>query len=441
MGEHGRRPFVKPRTLGDHRPPTPRSSPALAVSVIEPLDGTRSTAQPHLSEVTAPLERSAETPPEDAKVQSGVGRGSRLQASLNKLVVSAYKMAGFAVLSVILFGLVSYLALNAYYFVSSSWIVPTVLSPSDERVLQLDTLAGQQEAAKGALVAKKLELASQLKAAQRTVDTELAFQQAFRVAVAVDLSDRKTELGRLKSLASSYVASKGAIHESNEAYAGISRSSLDEQYRAHVIDLEQKLAGNYQIAQIAGSNLGLDVKGVEIDTRVAQLSREVASLETAGDAAGAGMRPAEPLTYDILRIEREYDQSVLLWAKARDDAEALQKSIDTLDEMIARHDRLLDTIAKSPYVMAANKNLTMAIVPYENRKNAGVGTPVYGCRLGLVGCSNVGQVAEVLDGEVLTKHPLHNKDLRGIMVRLELRDAQWIEQPVLHVGGRPLWMF
>jgi hypothetical protein len=360
--------------------------------------------------------------------------------TLNKLVVSAYKVAGFGVLSIILFGLASYLAINAYYYVSSSWIVPTVLSPSDERVLQLDALAAQQEAAKGALVTKKLELESQLKAAHRTVDTEVAFQNAFLDAMTTDLSDRKTELGRLKSLLGSYAASKRSILQSNEAYSGMSRATLDEQFQAHVIDKEQMLTGNYQIAQIAGANLGLDVKSVEIDTRVAQLAREVASLENARGFAGRGQHPTGQLTYGVLHIEREFEQSVLISAKARDDAEALQKSVDMLDEIVARHERLLDTIAKSPYVMAADKNLTMALVPYENRKNVTVGTPVYGCKVGLVWCTKVGQVAEVIDGEVLTKHPLHNKDLRGVMVRLTLSDPTSIEQPVLHVGGRPLWI-
>jgi hypothetical protein len=377
--------------------------------------------------------------PDPAALKSGVHRAPRFNPmALNKLVVSVYKIAGFGILTIILLGLVSYLSVNVYYFVSSSWVEPTVLSPTDERVLQLDALSAQQEAAKGNLMTKQLELQAELKTAHQVLDVELAFQDAFRDAMATDLSDRKTELARLRSLLSTYAASKWSILRANDAYAGMSRESLAEQYRAHVINQDEMLTGNYQLAQIAGANLGLDQKSVEISTQVAQLTREIESLRSAHAAAMTGGRTKGQVSYDVLHIKHEFDQSVLAASKARHDAEALESSIAMLGEIIVRHERLIDMISRSPYVMAADKNLTMAFVPYENKKSVTVGAPVYGCKVGLVWCSRVGEVAEIIDGEVLQKHPLHNKDLRGVMVRLSLQDPKWIEQPVLHVGGRPL---
>ena len=329
---HGRLSPVPP-------PPSHVSAPA-AAPVAAPV--TPPAPEPHVPEA----------PPVDPALQSGIRHVRVDSMALNKLVVSAYKVAGFVILSVILFGLASYLAINVYYFLSSSWIVPTKLSPTDDRVLQLDALASQQEAAKGNLVTRKLELESQLKAAHRIIDTELAFQEGFRSAMATDLSDRKTELARLRALLGTYAASKRSIVKSNEAYAGMSRENLDGQFRAHVIDQEQMLTGNYQIAQIAGANLGLDEKNVEIDSRVSSLWREVASLESAREAAASGRRGGTQLSYDILHIKHDFDASVLASAKAGDDAEALEQSVDMLDAIIARHEHLIATISRSPYVLA-----------------------------------------------------------------------------------------
>ena len=72
-------------------------------------------------------------------------------AQLNKWVVSIYKLVGFAVLTLIVLALVMYLGSTLFYWYSTSWIMPTVIAPTDERVLQLSSTLAVQASARDKL--------------------------------------------------------------------------------------------------------------------------------------------------------------------------------------------------------------------------------------------------------------------------------------------------
>ncbi len=78
------------------------------------------------------------------------------------------------------------------------------------------------------------------------------------------------------------------------------------------------------------------------------------------------------------------------------------------------------------------------LVPYANLEHLGKGTTLYGCRLGMVVCREVGTVLEVLPGEIQVKNPHRDVTLRGQMVELKLDDAAAAEDEVLFAGGKPL---
>ena len=107
--------------------------------------------------------------------------------------------------------------------------------------------------------------------------------------------------------------------------------------------------------------------------------------------------------------------------------------------MVAQYDRMLTAIENQPLLKAATENLTVAFAPYENLDGVHPGTPVYGCRLlGVLGCSRIGVVVALLDGEILQKHPVFERELRGELVQLQLGEVSWAQQPVLHVKRKPL---
>jgi len=93
-------------------------------------------------------------------------------------------------------------------------------------------------------------------------------------------------------------------------------------------------------------------------------------------------------------------------------------------------------------VRAVNEHATIAFVPYGNLANAGAATKLYRCKLGMVACHRVGEVVELLPGEVTFKHPRRDKMVRGQMVvmRLDPDETAAAEDDVLFVGGAPLFL-
>jgi hypothetical protein len=135
----------------------------------------------------------------------------------------------------------------------------------------------------------------------------------------------------------------------------------------------------------------------------------------------------------VLRIKQEYEASRLDLAKAIEARNTLQASL-------VRQDKIVTSLKQSSYLRALEDGASVAFVPYGNLENVEQGTSVYACRVGMVICRHVGEVLEVLPGEVQFKHPHRDKMLRGQLVELKLDDDELeaAADDVLFVGGRPL---
>jgi hypothetical protein len=341
------------------------------------------------------------------------------QAKLNKWVVSAYKGLGFTVLTVIVLALVSYMGQNVFFWFSSSWMEPTVIAPTDEHVLSLSTKLAEQEGTRDRLVA---ELAD----ADRVIAMHQQFLADAHKAIADELSDRQSELGKLTALGKSLSSTRTEVRNNGRAYTNISKKRLAVEFRSRLIDREAAVTGAMQLSQIAQGNLSLAEKGVELDKRTNELSRETESLSSI-----LSSQPATRHSYEVLRILQDLKRSELELAKARDNRTVVAKSL-------ARYEHMIATLTDSPYLRAVQRKDTIAFVPYENMTKSKPGAPVYACAMGPLFCHKVGSVVGPLAGEMAGKHPTHNTMLRGEAVQVALTDARAAEQTVLFVGSRPV---
>jgi hypothetical protein len=342
-----------------------------------------------------------------------------------KLIVSAYRLLGFAILTIIVIVLVGYIANTMFFYVSDSWVVPMAVSPTDEKVVALQAQLAEQQNTRD-------RIADELTQAERTIAAQQAFQAEFAKAIRSDLAGRKSALTRVRALADAASATRRAIKSQSSAYASASRRKMAKEYAAGLIDQSTMLSGKFQIAQITSSNLSLAERQAEFETRAQELEDQTRSL----DAILANEDGDETaLSYEVLRIKQEYEASRLDLAKSIE-------ARDTLKASLERQDKIVTSLQGSSYLRAVNDKASVAFVPYSNLSNIEKGTSVYACRVGMVFCRNVGDVLEVLPGEVQFKHPQRDKMLRGQMVELKLDDddSDAAADDVLFVGGRPLFI-
>lgn len=337
-----------------------------------------------------------------------------------KLVVSTYRLLGFSILTIIVMVLVGYIATTAFYFLNHSWVTPVAISANDEKVVGLQgQLAAQLN--------ERERLAAELAQSERAILAEQTFEMQFAKAIKKDLEGRRMALGRVKQLANTAAATRAEIRATNGDYSQSQVAKMGSEYEAGLIDRNAMMAGKFQLAQISSANLSLAERQVEFDQRAAELASETESL----DAILADKSSSSALSYDVLKIARDYDTSKLALAREMGNRERLKSALE-------RQDTILAGINQSAYLRAANNGAQVAMVPYTNMKNIEKGTPLYACKLNMIWCHKVGTVRDILAGEVNVKHPNRDAMVRGQMIEMEMTDASAAQDEVLFAGHPPL---
>ncbi len=437
------------RTYSRPAPPAPQMPPVqnawnaapTHLSAQQWAQGSGPTAAPPPVTVPAPIAAAPVLPPMAMPValpaapkhdpdkwaiydKLGLGAPKINAQKLNKWIVSAYRMLGFVILTIIVMVLVGYIATQAFFYVSDSWVVPMAVSSSDERVIALQAQVAEQQN-------QRDRIADELNQAERSIASQQVFQGEFAKAIKSDLDGRKIALGKIQALASAAASTRQQIRNESSAYAASSNRRMAEEYKAGLIDRNSMLSGKFQVAQISSSNLGLAERQAEYETRAAELAQNAKSLDQLLAANTSGDDAA--LSYEVLKIKQELEASKLDLAKAVETRETLRSSLE-------RQDKLIAGLTKSALLRAVTDKATVAFVPYANLSHMKKGTSLYACKVGMIVCHQVGEVLEVLPGEVQFKHPHKDKQLRGQMVEMKLDagDTSAAEDDVLFVGGKPL---
>src|SRR5690606_182815 len=238
------------------------------------------------------------------RAQGGRGNGVMnpgIVTRINAFFTACYKLLGFAVLGAILIALASYLGVHSFFYTSESWIAPIIISSSDEEVIRLYGHAAEQQMERDRALAHARELRIRLSALERTIQSERRFQERFLDAVE---SDRRMRAGELRSLREKLETCREVRYQfelSSKAYAGMARKRAKELRSARLVDREEYLTVEHQLAQMARTRLSLAEAEAGIAGRISEIQARARALDDFVKGAGRGKA-----SVDVVLIEREY---------------------------------------------------------------------------------------------------------------------------------------
>ena len=353
----------------------------------------------------------------------------RIRDGLKPYYLFAYRASAFLAISGSLLFLMGWAWIMIFFIFSTSWIAPTILSTTSDKMLQFQggylTVAGQQAAAQVGyntatrqitfLEQKKTQLEELLRQSDLAIKAENAANSQTIAAgrtVAKQRDDDKKDNEQIRK----QLAEMKRVSDAQLA-AGLITRDTAIQHAATIQQFNNSIADANTWALTIGQSMG------ELDRRRSTLSGNARSVE-----AMQSVKAYADIKQSLLQVETEL-------LTAADTVAATKRQLDLANTVMA-------TLANSAYTTALTDGSNLAFIPYDNQKIAVVGAPVYDCALAIIVCHKVGTIRKIYRDEQVIDFPLFNiklsRTVRGFMVALDVTDKSAMSSSVLFVN-KPLF--
>lgn len=316
---------------------------------------------------------------------------------IRKFYLQMYRLLGFSFLVGISGTIVVFFLLMLFFFFNASWIAPTILSPTSDRMLQF-AAAFQQ-------VGQNIET---LKVAQWQAQRDVTFAKNASIqlhALSLSLnaySATTTSVGGMKAgdIKSSYALATELDRVKDQTQKNVKAGLITN------LDATQTLAAVQSFHNTAtDADLALSQLRINVQAQSVQLAGQVAQSDN-----------------DILTKQ-----------------ETLVAATKSLQAATGEYNTLLET---SYYRAYTQHGADLAFIPYDNLPAAKVGAPVYDCYLLVAACHQVGTIAKIYKDEQIVDFPIFNvrfsRTVRGVFVDMDITKPESMKSLLVFVGHKPL---
>lgn len=357
------------------------------------------------------------TPQDEPVVTPQTGDGNFVPMVIRKSFIWLYRLSAIFTLYGVLLGFFGYAFLLGFYAINSSWVAPTIISPADDKALDLTVKMVQTQTAAEtlALDVKKLQGSlpeyryhrTQLLALEPQIVAALAREKAHNTTTGQEL------VGLNQQKAQDNTKTSQVMQQVREAEA-----QIDRDLKAGLIT-----KGDAAVAKTALNQ----AQSTFTDSRIAEVMVKDEILQKNTNNTNL----LETLSKQAELISEVTELDVTIAATERQIAAELSQ--------IAVMYSALDTAKQTPYyqAMSSGRSVNFAFVPYGNKSNVRVGGPVYDCVLNMVICHKVGTVKALYSEEAHAIHPLFRTDIRGVLAQIELDNPRAAESETLMLNRKP----
>ncbi len=337
---------------------------------------------------------------------------------LYKSYVHVYRIAAVVALYGMLAGIAAYGALMGFYAVSTSWIAPITISPSNDKIL---AMTAQIVSSQQALDNLRLQNRSMAMSRGEMVNRRIVLR-ALSAQLDTALDDERRSNAVSGNLLAHLADQKKADLQRSKLMLGdidSAKSEVERNLKVGLITKSEAIAQETLLAQFANSYTDGQVGAVLLQDNVRQkMTTDLTAVDTLSKRVDLQSQIAQ-LNLQIASGDAQMQANSAQIEKVRQGIQATQDN---------------------PYYLAttARHALDFAFVSYDNMKGAEAGAPLYDCILSFVACKQVGAVERVFTEEEHSAHPIFKGDMRGILIQLTLSNSESVKSKTLFLNRKPL---
>lgn len=338
---------------------------------------------------------------------------------LYKIHLTAYRVFAFVAMYAILVIAAGYGFTMGFYSLNKAWIVPITISPSSDKILQMNQAITTSVATLNTLNTNNANLMKQR--------VELMQERQALLALSAQLSQALKRAQTNNGVSDSALADLIKQKQDDIAHT---KQMLD-QYNQMEANIEHDLKMGFITQQeaVQQQTTLAQFKNSFTDSKVSQVMTELTRQKLTNGSIDSVdvIQKQVALHAQIAQIDLQTSQG--------------DEQLKNNNNQIAVIEKALNTSKTSPYYLAAAAAtaLDFAFVPYDNSGGVQPNSKVYDCYLSMVVCREVGTVKAVFTDEEKATNPFYKTDIRGTMVQLNLVSRESVKSKTLFVNGKPLF--